>query len=85
MIAKFDGLEHRRCEDIKGIVAPEIGPKNFETFDKPAPDPIVSNFFDKKEKELSPKRDNKADVSSAKPLSGQSAKACKLFMVIIRA
>ena len=25
MIAKFDGLEPWRCEDIKGIVAPEIG------------------------------------------------------------
>ena len=25
-IVKFDGLEPRRCEDIKEIVAPEIGP-----------------------------------------------------------
>ena len=25
-IAKFDGLEPRRCEDIKGIVAPEKRP-----------------------------------------------------------
>ena len=24
MIAKFDGLEPRSCEDIKGIVAPAI-------------------------------------------------------------
>ena len=30
----FDGLEPRRCEDIKKIVAPEIGPKSFETFEK---------------------------------------------------
>ena len=36
-IAKFDGLGPRRCEDIKGIVAPEIGPKSFGTFDKQAP------------------------------------------------
>ena len=35
-IAKFDDLEPRRCEDIKGIVAPEIGPKTFETFEKQA-------------------------------------------------
>ena len=28
MTAKFDGLESRRCEDIKGIVAPEIRKKN---------------------------------------------------------
>ena len=33
---KFDGLEPRRCEDIKKIVAPEIGPKSFETFEKQA-------------------------------------------------
>ena len=25
--AKFDGFEHRRCEDMKGIVVPEIGRK----------------------------------------------------------
>ena len=31
-IAKFDGLEPRRCEDVKGIVAPEIGRKNVGTF-----------------------------------------------------
>ena len=29
---KFEGLEPRRCEDIKAIVAPEIGPKNFRDF-----------------------------------------------------
>ena len=28
-IAKFEGLEPRRCEDIKGIVVPDIGPKSF--------------------------------------------------------
>ena len=33
---KFDGLEPRRCEDIKKIVAPGIGPKSFETFEKQA-------------------------------------------------
>ena len=27
MIAKFDGLEPRRCIDTKGIMAPEIDPK----------------------------------------------------------
>ena len=31
---KFEVLEPRRCEDIKAIVAPEIGPKSFGTFDK---------------------------------------------------
>ena len=36
-IAKFEGLEARRCEDIKAIVAPEIGPKSFGTFEKQAP------------------------------------------------
>ena len=35
--AKFDCLEHRRCEDLKGIVAPEIGPINYGTFEKQAP------------------------------------------------
>ena len=29
-------LEPRRCEDIKKIVAPEIGKKSFETFEKQA-------------------------------------------------
>ena len=38
-IAKFDGFEPRRCEDVKGIVAPEIGPKSFGTFGKRAPGP----------------------------------------------
>ena len=36
--AKFDGLEPRRCEDPKGIVAPEIGSKSFGTFEKQATD-----------------------------------------------
>ena len=36
-IAKFDGLEPRRCEDVKGIVAPEIDPKSFGAFEKRAP------------------------------------------------
>ena len=36
-IAKFEGLEPRRCEDIKAVVAPEIGPKSFGTFEKQAP------------------------------------------------
>ena len=36
-IAKFGGLEPRRCEDIKGIVAPEIGLKSFGTSEKEDP------------------------------------------------
>ena len=36
-IALFDGFEPRRCEDIKGIVAPEIGPKSFGTSEKQVP------------------------------------------------
>ena len=36
-IAKFEGLEPRLCEDIKAVVAPEIGPKSFGTFEKHAP------------------------------------------------
>ena len=36
-IAKFDGLERPRCEEIKGILAPEIGPKSFRTFEKLTP------------------------------------------------
>ena len=36
-IAKFEGLEPRRCEDIKGIVAPERDSKSFGTFEKQAP------------------------------------------------
>ena len=31
-MSKFHGLELRCCEDIKRIVAPEIGPKSFGTF-----------------------------------------------------
>ena len=40
-IAKFEGLEPRRCEDIKGIVVPDIGPKSFGTFEKQAHGPKV--------------------------------------------
>ena len=36
-IAKFDGLEPRRCKDIKLIVAPEMGPKSFGTFGRQTP------------------------------------------------
>ena len=36
-IAKFEGLEPRRCEDIRGIVAPERDPNSFGTFEKQAP------------------------------------------------
>ena len=36
-IAKFEGLELRRCEDKKGIVVPNIGPKSFGTFEKQVP------------------------------------------------
>ena len=43
-IATFDGLEARRCEDIKGIVAPEIDPKSFGTFEKRAPD--LRRYYD---------------------------------------
>ena len=32
-IAKFDGLEPRRREDVKEIVALEMGLKSFETFE----------------------------------------------------
>ena len=35
-IAKFDGLEPWPCKHIKGIVASEIGPKSFGTFEKQA-------------------------------------------------
>ena len=35
--AKFDGLEPRRCEDIKGIVASKVDPKGFGTSKKRAP------------------------------------------------
>ena len=43
MIAKFDGLEPWRCVDTKGIVAPELGPKSFGTFEKQTPG--CYNFF----------------------------------------
>ena len=36
-IAKFDGFEPRRYEDIKAIKAPEIGAKSFGTFGTQAP------------------------------------------------
>jgi len=36
-IAKFEGLEPWRCEDIKGIVAPERDLKSFGAFEKQAP------------------------------------------------
>ena len=36
-IAKFEGLEPRRCQGLEGIVAPDIGPKSFGTFEKQAP------------------------------------------------
>lgn len=35
---KFDGLGPWCCEDVKGMVAPEIGPKRFTTVEKQAPD-----------------------------------------------
>ena len=34
---KFGGLEPRCYEDVKEIVAPEIDPKSFGTFEKQAP------------------------------------------------
>ena len=34
---KFGGLEPRCYEDVKEIVAPEIDPKCFGTFEKQAP------------------------------------------------
>ena len=36
-MAKFDGLEPRRCKDITAIDAPETGSKSFGTFEKQAP------------------------------------------------
>ena len=36
-IAKFGVLEPRRCEDVKGTVAPEIDPKSLGTFEKQGP------------------------------------------------
>ena len=44
-IAKFEGLEPWRCEDIKGVVAPEIGPKSFGTFEKQAPGIICLDLY----------------------------------------
>jgi len=39
-IAKFDGIEGRRCQNIKRIiVAPEIGPRSFGSFEKQGPAP----------------------------------------------
>ena len=35
-IAKFDDSEPQRCEDMEGIVTPEIGPKSFGSFEKQA-------------------------------------------------
>ena len=37
--AKFEGLEPPPCEHIKGIVAPEEGPKSLGTFEKQDPGP----------------------------------------------
>ena len=34
---KFGGLEPRFYEDVKEIVAPEIDPESFGTFEKQAP------------------------------------------------
>ena len=34
---KSDALEPRRCEDIKGIAALEIGPRSSVTFEKQVP------------------------------------------------
>ena len=52
--AKFEGLEPRRCEDKKAIVAPEIGPKSFGTFEKLGPD-LVEFYF------LAPQKKNNFD------------------------
>ena len=35
---KFASLEPQRCEDTKGIVAPEVGLKSWKTFEKLAAD-----------------------------------------------
>ena len=37
MIPKFDGLEPRGCEAVKGIVAPENDPKRLGFFEKQTP------------------------------------------------
>ena len=42
-IAKSDDLDPRRWEDIRGIVALEIGSKSFRTFEKQAPCPIITS------------------------------------------
>ena len=42
MSGNFDGLEPRRFENIKGILAHEIGPQSFGTFEKQAPDTSCS-------------------------------------------
>ena len=44
-IANFDGLEPRLCGDIKGIMAPEIGPQSFGTFEKQAPGSSADRLF----------------------------------------
>ena len=50
----MDGVEGRRCEDIKGVVAPEIGPRSFGTFEKqgPAPKRTSHNYDDLHTREL---------------------------------
>ena len=44
-IAKVMALKPRRCGDIKENVAPEIGPKSFETFEKHGPVSQMSRDF----------------------------------------
>ena len=52
-IAKFDGLEPRSCEDTNGnIVAPEIRPKSFGTFEKQAPSDFFFSFWRGRGKEV---------------------------------
>ena len=41
-IVKIEDLEPQRCEEMKGIVAPEIGPKSFWTFENQATGPTSS-------------------------------------------
>ena len=36
-MAKFAGVEPRRCEDIREIVVAEIDPRSFGTFEKRVP------------------------------------------------
>ena len=38
-IAKFDGLEPRRCKDVRGIVAPKIDPEKVRDFWETGPWP----------------------------------------------